>query len=188
MAAEVAGLNARLQGLENQRSILVQENASYRLTSSIHGRVVTKDLKERLASRPVRQGEPLLRICDTTDRWILKLDVDQRDIDLVRGIQSEAVEDADVKSLQNPKVRFRLLSNPTTTIDGTILRIDEFVGVNASGASVVNVDVLFDKDVISDLQLDASVVAKIACGEGRWWQVWTRELTDGLRRRFWINE
>jgi multidrug efflux pump subunit AcrA (membrane-fusion protein) len=189
MAADVAGLNARLQGLERQRSILAQENASYRLTSPIHGRVVTKDLKETLASRPVRQGEPLLRICDTTDRWILNLDVDQRDIDLVRVFHSLAAdEEADVKSLRNPTVHFRLLSNPTTTIDGTILSVDEVVGVNADGARVVGVDVLFDKDGVSDLQLDASVVAKIACGEGRWWQVWTRELTNELRRRFWIND
>lgn len=187
IAADIAGLDARIKGLENQKEIVEQQLASFRIISPVDGVVTSQDFQQTLAGKPVTQGEPLLRVCDTSGDWLLLLEVDQRDI-------VEVVEAHQASSEEQPvAVKFRLVNHPQKVVEGRIVSIDNMVfpsdqtTATIDNRQVVVVQADFDRSHVDHLQIDATVNAKIVCGEAPWWKNITRDLVDALRRRFWIN-
>lgn len=198
LSSEIAALDAKLAGLLKQKDILLQQIASHQLTAPIDGTVITRDLQRKLLSKPVVLGEPLLRVCDTAGPWILRLEIDQRDIAAVRSEFQGPTDSTETMEDRNLSVAFRLASEPEKIYSGRVTHIDVVVTQSSQEQSslgraanvsrqVVRVEVDFDMRQIMSPQIDASVIAKIDCGQDFWWRNWTRQLVDALRRRFWIN-
>jgi multidrug efflux pump subunit AcrA (membrane-fusion protein) len=186
LAAELEGLDERLRGLAGLQELIRQQRLSLALRAPIEGTVVTWDARRNLESRPIKRGDSLLKVASISGPWRLRLWVPDKDIAHVRE-KNATPENQDVSYARNGlEVTFRMFSRPAETYRGTLASIGNSVQMVDGLGPVVPVDVRFDRDSVSDLQVNATALGRIHCGRRTWWRVWTRSLVEMLRLKFWF--
>ncbi|MGE3242133.1 MAG: efflux RND transporter periplasmic adaptor subunit [Pirellulales bacterium] len=168
---QLANLTAELKLLNGQRDELV-------VRSPIAGRVLTWDLSNRLAARPVERGEVLLTVADLSADWQLELDVADDRIGHVLAAQSLQENDA-------LPVEFQLHS-ADSTYSGHVEKIGMTASVDTREPSaarpMVEVTVAFDKQELGDAQQDlrpgVTARAEIDCGRRPLGYVWFHDVWD----------
>jgi multidrug efflux pump subunit AcrA (membrane-fusion protein) len=150
------------------------------LKSPIKGRVISRDVELSLLNRPVRRGDRLMTIADTSADWQVVFEVRDRDF----GYLQDARESG---TLDDLVVHYRLSSDPGRTIESVVQRIDDNNTIDADGNALVRLYVPFDAEDAERLRVGTSVVGKIDCGRKSLFFIWTRDVRDFIRANFfWL--
>jgi len=169
---QLANLTEELTLLNDQRDQLV-------VRSPIAGRVLTWDLSNRLAARPVERGEALVTVADLAADWQLELAVADDRIGHV--LEAQFKEETAALS-----VNFRLRS-ADAPYTGHIAEIGLTASVDpadeAAARPTVEVVVAFDKQQLDeasqrDLRPGVTARAEIDCGRRALGYVWFHDLWD----------
>ena len=178
LAGEVQELEARRENLVEQKQLLDREGERLQLRSPINGTVIAWEVERYLENRPVRRGEPLLRIAALEHQWRLESTV----VDWESGyvIEANRARLAENKSLA---IEFVLASSPQERRAGKVARIGNTM-MDVGGSQ--QLDVIVNPDTALEYpRLGTSVTVSIPCGQFPRWFVWTRSILDAVRRRFW---
>ncbi len=113
--AEEEELRETVAGLERQSRLLEEQADELIVRAPIDGDVLTWDVRETLASRPVQRGQLLLTVGDLTGPWILEVDIPDEAIGHVLAAQTQS---------NTPlPVAFMLATDPGTTYTGELERL-----------------------------------------------------------------
>lgn len=177
LAGEVQELEAKLASLIAQKRILDREQDCMLLRSPIHGTVLAWEIENYLENRPVRRGDPLLRIAALEERWR----VDAAIVDWESGYVVEANRVR--READEPfAVEFVLASTTNQRLRGKIASIRNSMS-EIDGYQRLEVTIEPDLPMDSP-RLGTTVSVSIPCGQFPRWFVWTRSVLDAARRRF----
>jgi multidrug efflux pump subunit AcrA (membrane-fusion protein) len=180
LSASEREFDQQLTNLQHERELLDAQRETLVVRSPIAGRVLTWDVANRLAARPVERGDVLVTVADLSADWQLDLNVEDDRIGHVLAARDAA--DAPLP------VRFRLRSqdSPHTGHIAEIgLTADVAAAEGAATDPTVRVTVAFDKDQLNestrrDLRPGVSARAEIDCGRRSLGYVWFHDLWDAL--------
>ncbi|MBM4092647.1 MAG: HlyD family efflux transporter periplasmic adaptor subunit [Planctomycetes bacterium] len=173
LAAEQESLKERVANLTRQQQILQRRVGTLSIHSPIKGQVLTWDVADRLADRPVARGAKLLTVADPSGPWSLELQVDDRHV--------RHLLDARRKQAALP-VTYRLATRPQTTYRGTLEEVAVRSEV-AEGRDKPSVTVLVSVRS-ADLKSPhpgAETVARITCGRRPVGYVLFRDLWEAIQ-------
>jgi hypothetical protein len=147
-----------------------------RVRAPMKGQVLTWDLDQLLAARPVQRGQTLLTVADVDGPWELELTIPDDQIGHV--LEAQAASDRPLE------VTFILATDPGVTYDGRIERV-AFTTEEKPGAErpSVTVRVDFDASRIKGKRPGASAIAKVHCGRASLGYVWLHELFEAVQSR-----
>ncbi len=177
LASEIADLEFQIADLQDKQSFVQRRINELSIHAPITGRVVTWNVQKMLTEKPVRWGDPLLKIADENSQWELQLKASEKKIGYVLAAQTGLELPNDVR------VEYFFQSNPDLKFETTIRETADSTEMDPEfGPSVV---VLCDVDPQQQLKRHgAKVVADVYCGERSIAYVWTYELVDAIRRQF----
>ncbi|MDB4766376.1 efflux RND transporter periplasmic adaptor subunit [bacterium] len=169
----------RMQNLETQLNLLIDQKSELTLTSPISGIIVTWDAKTKLNSRPVRPGDALLRVVAEDGNWLVEAHVADTRIAHLIGKASEN------KDLSEVAVSISVATFPGKEFVGKIKTVSQtaFNDPQTQQSTIaVVVEIEHDEDI--QFQPRSSVVAKFNCGESSYGYAWFNEFIDSLYYRF----
>jgi multidrug efflux pump subunit AcrA (membrane-fusion protein) len=175
LASEVEELLVRQKNLQEQHALLAEQAKDLKIVSPIAGQVITWNVTDLLADRPVQRGQALLRVADTAGPWTLDLNLPDRRAGHVRAAQRTMQRDLPVS--------FLLASDAAATYQGRIREVAMAAEVDEEHGSAVRVLAATDPGQTPDLRPGASVVAKIHCGRRSLGYVWFHELIEFVQSR-----
>lgn len=173
LAAEEEQVKQQIRGLENQLKLLAQLRQELIIVAPIAGLVLTWNANELLQDRPVKQGQLLLTLADTTGPWLLELHVADRAIGHLIEAQS--------RSHSPVAVSFLLASDTTRTLVGRVDRIALSTNEFEGDTPATLVTVRFDATQLPNLRAGTGVVARIRAGRRSLAYVWLHDVLDTLR-------
>lgn len=176
---ELLQLQQVAQSTERQLQLLRQKESNLVVRADRAGQVVTWHVHERILHRPVEKGQALMAIVDPDAPWELEL--------LVPAKHSGYVLDAS-RNETPPTVDFVLSSHPGQIFTGTLKVIDHVAIDDEELGSVVRARVAIDASALPELKTDATVAAKINCGQRSLGFAWFHDLFDMVQSRvlFWF--
>ena len=175
LASEIADIEFQIQSTLSEIKFLKSQLAKLEIHSPITGTVVTWNVQQSLDRRPVKWGDPLMKLADEESQWELRLKAPENKVAYIleandRQDDSLAV-DYFFKSRPNEKYQSKIEEvAPSTEPD------EEF------GPSVAIRCLIDEKQV--NRRHGAKVFADVRCGRKSIGYVWTYELVDTLKRRF----
>ncbi|MEM8945537.1 MAG: efflux RND transporter periplasmic adaptor subunit [Planctomycetota bacterium] len=176
LSAEAEQLEKQLASLQLQLKILKRRRDGLKLRSPIDGTVLTLDVQNLLQSRPVKRGQLLFTVADTSSGWRLTADVPQDRIGQVVAAQRQ--HDGALP------VRFRVAGETGQTFAGHVESI--------STAAVVTTDDLDQPSPPFEVKVDIdsaellaarpgmAAQAKIYCGQRSLGYVWLHDIWETL--------
>ena len=176
LASEVADLQFQISSFEDKRDYTLRRIEELKIYSPIAGRIVTWNVNKLLREKPVRWGDPLIRIADEEGDWELRFKASEKKIGYINSA-------ADDNGLTGLNVEYFFQSNPDLKFSTTIATASDSTEVDAEiGPSVaVNCDI----DPSQALKRHgAKVTGDVFCGRRSIAYVWSYELMDAIRRRF----
>ncbi len=177
LTAEMEQNRLAIESINQNIKLYLQLLQMLQLQSPIAGQVISRDVELSLLNRPVRRGDRLLTIADTSADWQVVFQLSDRDF----GYLQAAIQSSD---LNDPHVRYRLSSDPGRTIESRVGRIDENNTTDAAGKSFVKLYVPFESADGEPLRVGTSVVGKVDCGRRSLFFIWTRDVRDFIRANF----
>lgn len=131
VSIRLAELQARQQGLQQERELLQSRAASLQVTSPIEGEILTWNAQQLLSGRPVTRGEQLLSIGQTEGAWEVLAEVRDRDLEhFLIGLERHQRE-----------VRLQAETTEGTQGTGVVREISPVVGEPRPGEYAVRVRV-----------------------------------------------
>ncbi|RPI77013.1 MAG: HlyD family secretion protein, partial [Planctomycetaceae bacterium] len=175
IAAEEEELRETEASLLRQQSILERQEADLIVRSPLDGQVVTWDVQELLAARPVQRGQQLLTVADLRGPWILEIDVPDERIGPVLAARRTG------PGAPLP-VSFMLATEPGTTYLGRVSQIAVSAEPDPrTGQRVrVTVDVPAESAVLR--RPGAVVVPRIHCGRFPLGYVWFHTAWESIQK------
>lgn len=181
------GRRARLAAERKEVELLVEIHQQHlsdvegklqrlRIVSPIDGEVLTWQLENLLADRPVARGQRLLTVAEADGPWLLELDV--RDYDAAHLRRAPRGDSA-------RPVQFMLESLPGRTMTGRVQQLAESATIDEQGRAVVKLIVSVDSPP-DGLRPGAVAVARIPCGTTRLGYAWFHDLIDAVRSWVWL--
>jgi multidrug efflux pump subunit AcrA (membrane-fusion protein) len=179
LSAEERELEQRLTNLRREIELLNREREQLVVTSPIAGRVLTWDVSNHLAARPVERGEVLLTVADLARDWQLELEVPDDRVGHVLAAQEKLGREL--------SVGFRLSSDDREQHMGKISEMSRTAAVRdgdgGTPSPVVTVKVALDESEFrdgksSELRPGVSARAQIACGRKPLGYVWLHDIWD----------
>ena len=178
MAGEVLDIDLRLQGLQQQRQLLIEERQKLEVRSRIAGRVIGNDLAQQLSQKPVRTGDYLFRIVDEQHDWHLELDLPERDLGHVQRAMAAAVEPL--------TFRFSIVGMPAHNYPATVTRMRSAVQMDEANGSAARLLADVRPADLKDIPIGTQVLARLDTGQHPWWFVLARPAIESLQRRGWL--
>lgn len=175
LTADEEELKERLRTLEQQKKLIEKRIEALTLRSPINGTILTWDVTQHLADRPVERGQSLLTIGDTTGAWIIETQVADKDVGHIFRATKDVIRELDVD--------FQLVSEPGQTFRGQIRDLSFSSEFDEALRSYIRVVVAIDSNQIKHLRSGAAVSTRIRCGWKPIGYVWLRDLIDGIRSR-----
>ena len=189
LAAEQQRLEMQLQNLERQHDLLELQQQQMEIRSPLQGTVVTWDVEQAIASRPLERGQQLMTIADGAGPWQLNLLVRDRQAGHLRqaiaannlGEPSANGEDRRTQPMVvDLPVSFALATEPSGRYRGRLNHVSESSQYDPDLGSSVKVTVALDASQLPTLHDGAGVRAKIDCGQRRLGYVWFHQMIDLL--------
>ncbi|QDV43357.1 HlyD family secretion protein [Stieleria neptunia] len=181
VASDRRVLEARLQGLEKQLSLLQQRQADLVVHSPIAGTVtlVTPDDVGQLQTpRPVHVGDSVIRVINQRDGYRVELDVPDQEIGYVLAAAARQADDP-------VACRFRIRSEPQRQRHGTLHGLDQVASLDRFGRLVVTASIRPDEQDAT-FAADAGVVGWIDCNRSAAGFVLCRKVIEQLRLWGWL--
>lgn len=164
----------KLASLNQQRRLVEEQRKRLQITSPIRGRVMDWNPKERLLSRPVKQGDPLLEIADVEGRWILEVQLPEDTITHI-GRARQHTKDGRLP------VTYVISASPDKTYTGTLYQVSTQAKPIEQENVVEARIALGEKDTPPREWADVEVRVKVDCGPHVLGYVLFRELIDFVR-------
>jgi multidrug efflux pump subunit AcrA (membrane-fusion protein) len=171
--AQQEELRESIRSLEEQYAILEEKQSELEVRSPLAGEVLTWNLEQLLAARPVSRGQVLMTVADLAGPWALELRVPDDRIAHVLAAQQEIGEHLEVS--------FVLATDPGVRLRGTIRRVGMRTEVTETEPSFVPVTVDIDRDEIAERMPGATASGRIYCGRRSIGYVWLHDLLDAVR-------
>jgi multidrug efflux pump subunit AcrA (membrane-fusion protein) len=184
LTAEEEETKAQLASLMNQQKILDAQEAELELHSPLAGTVLTWNVQELLAARPVTRGQALLTVADLSGPWIVELRVPDDRIGHVLVAEDERTR---IKSDEQLAASFLLATEPGKSHVGKVEKISLAADADKTSdkatGTTVEVTLSFDRAQIpsDELRPGATVVGKIHCGRRSLGYVWLHELWEAIQ-------
>ncbi len=175
LTAEEEELKSQLKSLDRQHAVLLEQRAELEIRSPINGHILTWNVEQLLATRPVKRGQKLLTVADLAGTWQLEMRVADEDIGHVKQARKEFGPNLDVS--------FIVATDPNVTYQGTVEDVAVATELDDSGEATVLVTVRIDAREIAGLRPGATVIPKISCGRQPIGYVWLHDLIDAIRTR-----
>ncbi len=188
LSGRINELNASLESLVLQRSLLAKKEQELSIKSPIDGLVVTWKVRETIRSRPVRQGLRLMEIADPSSPWELEIFVPESKMGYIaEQLKEQRASDPESRL----KVTFILATHPSIYLEGEVLSMDTNAEVKGDEGNTVKMTVVFEQsellkvtdDPSTQLKVGADVKAKIACGERPIGFVWFHDLFEFVQSK-----
>jgi multidrug efflux pump subunit AcrA (membrane-fusion protein) len=173
LTAEEEQLQKQVEGLEQRRTMLREQLQQLSLRSPVAGDVITWNVHQRLATRPLRRGDALLTVADVDGPWQIELRIPSRSAGRLLAAQR--------RGKAEPDVAFVLATDPGRTLQGKMKHIAERVEIDSSGESYLRATVEIPREKIAHLTPGATVLARISCGRGSLGEAWFHDLWDAIR-------
>ncbi|HEX3870933.1 MAG TPA: HlyD family efflux transporter periplasmic adaptor subunit, partial [Pirellulales bacterium] len=149
-------LRQQLTSLANEQELLTQKRAKLHVVSPLSGEVTTWDIDQLLRQRPVRQGQVLLEVADTSAEWELELRVPEDQMGYLGAARRKLGNNLDV--------RYRLATDPGTDRSGKVRDVHLLAEVDDEAENTVLVRVQIDKQDGDQFQPGAECRARVHCG------------------------
>ncbi len=172
LAAEEEDLRQQQTAAERQLTLLMDEQASWKLKSPLDGQVLTWDVEGLLEGRPVERGQVLLTVADPRGQWVIEARLRERDLQHLSASGGEAV------TCPAP-------GTSRSLFQGRVERVADVVDINDRGESTLRVTIAIDAGTTITTRPGATVWPKIRCGRRALGAVWLGDLIDAVRRQFW---
>jgi len=153
--------------------MLAKQQQELTVKSPIAGEVITWNVQQQLAARPLRRGDALLTVADVAGEWQLELKIDSR-----RAGRLLAAQTADAKT---NKVSFMLATDPGRSLTGTLEKISPRLETGPSGDTYLVATVSVPLESLENPTPGATAFARIDCGRGNLAQAWFHDLIDAAR-------
>jgi len=149
---ELTGRKAQLletaRSLEKQRYLLEEKKEKLLILSPIDGKVVTWKVRELIENRPVRKGQRLMEIADSSSRWELEIFVPEAKMGHILEYRKQIQKDDPEALLQ---VSFILATHSAVRLEGRIEHIDTSAEVQGDSGNAVRMKVSFDQEDLKKL-------------------------------------
>ncbi|NOY30511.1 MAG: HlyD family efflux transporter periplasmic adaptor subunit [Planctomycetes bacterium] len=171
---ELTGRKAQLletaRSLGKQRDLLEEKREKLLILSPIDGKVVTWKVRELIENRPVRKGQRLMEIADSSNRWELEIYVPEAKMGHIIEYLQKLREDDPEAQLE---VTFILATHSAVHLEGRIEHIDTSAEVQGESGNTVRMKVSFQQedlkklvdDPATELKVGADVKVKVQCGQ-----------------------
>lgn len=177
LASEQLIVEQELRALRDELLLLDEEREKLTVTSPIAGAVITWDVSEALAARPVEQGQRLLTVADLGDEWRLRFRAPDRSVGPILAAQRESTRGA--------AVQFVTAARPEQTY---LARAENFRLASeanpATGANELLFEARLTGDATPELRPGAEVLGRVDCGRRSLAYVWLGEVYEEFRRWF----
>ena len=173
--AELADLTSQLKSVQKQLDLRHAMREQLVVRSPIAGRVVSWNLKENLADRPVTRGQLLLEIVAPEEDWELELELPDRRIGHV--LRAHAASSAPLP------VTFILASAPGTRLHGTLAEFEQRTNATTESGQFVRLNVDIDRADVEFQQPGTKVQAKVLCGHRSTLYVWLHDIVEFFQSR-----
>ncbi len=177
LTARVRQLQEELKGLAAQLEIVRRQQVALAVNSPLNGIVITWDPERQLAGRPVKRGDSLMTVADTSGVWQLLLDLPDRSTGHVLAAR---------KLREAVPVSFQLGTNPGAIGQGTVAFISPATQLSAESQPAVRIHVELKNEDSSQFRPGATVIARIHCGRRSLGYVWLHELWESMRLRLFL--
>ncbi len=178
LASEVADLQFQISSYEDKRDYTQRRIDELKIYSPIAGRIVTWNVEKLLREKPVRWGDPLLKVADESGDWELKFKAAEKKIGYILNASN-----SQPGSLADLNVEYFFESNPDQKFSTSIENISSSTEIDAEVGPSVAVNCEIDpKQTLK--RHGAKVVGDVVCGRRPIAFVWTYELVDAVRRQF----
>jgi hypothetical protein len=181
LAAEEEQLQTQRKSQAERLAMLERRRKSLRVRSPIAGRIVSWGLRDRLAGRPLRQGDALLTVAGDGGPFELELQVPER---VAGRVLASAAGPAG-----GQQVAWTLVSRPEATRRGTVCELARRFDHDDWGGAFLRVRVALEDgpgNGAAPREIGELVAAKIACGRVSLAEAWFFELIDTTRRWWWL--
>jgi len=169
-------LEAEIEGLETQLSLIEKQQSELLIISPIDGQVNRWDLRSSLMARPVAVGQHLVNVISVSAGWKVQLDIPDKNVGYLLDQQQQ----------QPCAVSFRLRSDATVVHTGTIEKLSDVANVDPQGKSIVLATLSFQTSDVSQIRDGATVLALVDCGDHPLGFVWFRGLIEWWRSSSWF--
>ncbi len=173
LAAQGEELREMIRGLEAQYGILQQKQKDLEVRSPMSGEILTWNIQQLLAARPVDRGQALMTVGDLSGPWQLDLHVPDRQIAHVLAAQRTLGRTLEVS--------YVLGTAPAVMLRGTVREVAMRTEVPEGDVAYVQVFVDVDRTELPELVPGASVLANIACGRRSLGYVWLHDFVNAVR-------
>lgn len=171
LTAEEEELRESVKSLVAQQAVLNEERTLLEVRSEIAGQVLTPwDELDAMPARPVRTGQQLFTVADTSGPWRLELHVSDH---LIAHVNEEHAQLANDQT-----VYFVASTSPGVERTARVERIGLRAETDDEGASTVLVQCAVASDQLAEPRPGATVQARIECGRRALGYVWFHELCD----------
>ncbi len=177
LTAQQEELTEQLRSHERQYEIVTQQHGRLRVTSPIVGQVLTWNVDQQLANRPVQRGQRLLTIGDLRGPWELDLRVP----DYRAGHVMIAADRAGGPL----EVSFMLASQPGTTYAARLSNVALSTESSEEQPSV-SVIARIDGTPPAQPRPGTTVIARIHCGRRSLAFVWLHDIVEMFYRWVWF--
>jgi len=173
LTAQQEELRELTKSLESQEAILRLQQAELEVRSPIDGEVLTWNLQQLLAARPVSRGLVLMTVADLGGPWRLELRIADRRVAHVLAAQQQLGE--------NLEVSYVLATEPALRRRGTLGPLAARTEVTEAEGAFVLAHVQLDRDEIGEPIPGTTATAWIHCGRRSIGYVWLHDVVDAIR-------
>lgn len=162
---EAAGLQASLENLREQHSLLAEKIEQLVIRSPMDGMVISWDTRRKLIHRPVETGQKLLAVAKSDGQWELELKLADQRSGYLRSIWPES--NSELEDSQRPKATYVLASEPTKVYSGQVRDWSRRADVDEKLGNVVRVYVDangLEEGATQSLRPGTEVIAQIHVG------------------------
>jgi hypothetical protein len=187
-SSEIREIETRLATLEEKQRALMGEKARLQVVAPIAGTIIARQVDRYLERRPVRRGDPLLRIVEIDGPWRLELEVADRDAGRVKEKLFSGTEmtSGEVRNASAAGVEFVYAASPDKRWQATATWMSESARNPYGENVIVDVHASVPAEAVAEGHMGATVQAYFDCGRQPFWFVWSRPLVEAIQRKLWF--
>jgi multidrug efflux pump subunit AcrA (membrane-fusion protein) len=173
LTADEEQLSQQVRDLSDRQNMLARQKTELNVASPVAGEVITWNVQQQLATRPLRRGDALLTVADVAGPWKLELKIESRRAGRVLAAQAAGSK--------TNEVSFMLATDPGRTLTGTLETISPRLETDPSGETYLVATVSVPLESLDNPTPGATAFARIDCGRGSLAQAWFHDLFDAAR-------
>lgn len=174
LAGKIIQQKQEIEGLKEQIKLVEAQKAILKVASPIHGQIMDWKPKEKLALRPVQQGDALLEVAQVDGRWVLEVELPENTVTHISKAQAE-------NGGEPLPVTFVVSASPDKTYHGKLIELATSARP-VEQENVIEAKIALDEDQeLPPFVSGVEVRVKVDCGPHAVGYVLFREVIDFVR-------